>query len=280
MKEIKYLIPYVIISSFSYYFAKNGVNQVSPAIFMSMRYFIAGLSLLPFAKHMKLSWSVVVLSVMTSTSTALWAYGLIYVSPAESAILSYSMPVFSLPIAFLMVKERPSRIEIAGIAIGFAGVMLYGLPLMHGFTLFGAVLTLANAVFWALFTVYYRKLKEEDPISINTMQFFIGGVILLAYIPFDARFDPGLSFIADVLWMALLGGSVQFILWNVMIKMSSVNKITVLAFSVPIFTMILSIFIDHEIPDLMEIAGVITMFTGIFISRLRGGISIVKETST
>ncbi|CAC12137.1 conserved hypothetical membrane protein [Thermoplasma acidophilum] len=280
MKEIKYLIPYVLISSFSYYFAKNGVDQVSPAIFMSMRYFIAGLTLLPFAKHLKFSWSILILSIMTSTSTALWAYGLIYVSPAESAILSYSMPVFSLPIAFLMVKEKPSAIEIAGISIGFAGVILYGMPLMHGFTLFGAILTIANAVFWALFTVYYRKLKEEDPVSINTMQFFIGGAILLAYIPFDTRFDPGLSFVADVLWMALLGGSVQFILWNVMIKMSSVNKITVLAFSVPIFTMILSIFIDHEIPNIMEIAGVIVMFTGIFLSRLKGGISVVKETST
>ncbi|MCY0851740.1 MAG: DMT family transporter [Thermoplasma acidophilum] len=280
MKEIKYLIPYVLISSFSYYFAKNGVDQVSPAIFMSMRYFIAGLTLLPFAKHLKFSWSILILSIMTSTSTALWAYGLIYVSPAESAILSYSMPVFSLPIAFLMVKEKPSAIEIAGISIGFAGVILYGIPLMHGFTLFGAILTIANAVFWALFTVYYRKLKEEDPVSINTMQFFIGGAILLAYIPFDTRFDPGLSFVADVLWMALLGGSVQFILWNMMIKMSSVNKITVLAFSVPIFTMILSVFIDHEIPDIMEIAGVIVMFTGIFLSRLKGGISIVKETGS
>jgi len=280
MKEIKYLIPYVLISSFSYYFAKNGVDQVSPAIFMSMRYFIAGLTLLPFAKHLKFSWSILILSIMTSTSTALWAYGLIYVSPAESAILSYSMPVFSLPIAFLMVKEKPSAIEIACISIGFAGVILYGIPLMHGFTLFGAILTIANAVFWALFTVYYRKLKEEDPVSINTLQFFIGGAILLAYIPFDTRFDPGLSFVADVLWMALLGGSVQFILWNMMIKMSSVNKITVLAFSVPIFTMILSVFIDHEIPDIMEIAGVIVMFTGIFLSRLKGGISIVKETGS
>ncbi|KAA8923032.1 DMT family transporter [Thermoplasma sp.] len=280
MKEIKYLIPYVIISSFSYYFAKNGVEQVSPAIFMSMRYFIAGLTLLPFARHMKLSWNVVILSIMTSTSTALWAYGLVYVSPAESAILSYSMPVFSLPIAFLMIKEKSSAIETAGIAIGFAGIIIYGLPLMHGFTLFGAVLTIANAVFWALFTVFYRKLKEEDPVSINTMQFFIGGVILLAYIPLDTKFDPGVSFIADVLWMAILGGSIQFILWNMMIKMSSVNKITVLAFSVPIFTMILSIFIDHEVPDIMEIVGVITMFTGIFISRLKRGISIVRETSS
>ncbi|BAB59901.1 hypothetical protein [Thermoplasma volcanium GSS1] len=279
MKEIKYLIPYVIFTSFSYYFAKNGVEQVSPSLFMGIRYLLSGLILLPFAKKLRITKNIILLAIMTSTSTAFWAYGLLYVSPAESAVLSYSMPIFSLPIAFLMVSERPSKVEIIGIVIGFTGVIIYGIPLMKGFTIFGAVLTISNAVFWASFTVFYRKLKEEDPFSTNAMQFLIGSLFLFALVPLDPSHNFSLSFAVDVIWMATLGGALQFILWNFMVKISAVNRITVLAFAVPIFTTILGVILSHEIPSGLAIAGVIIMFTGIFVSRLKGGISIVRETS-
>ncbi|MGC8609170.1 MAG: DMT family transporter, partial [Thermoplasmata archaeon] len=233
MKEIKYLIPYVIFTGFTYYFAKNGVIYASPFVFMGLRYLIAGMILLSISRKFTFNRNILYLSLMTMTSTAFWAYGLLYVSPAESAVLSYSMPLFSLPIAFFMVKEKPTHAELIGIIIGFSGIMIYGFPLIHGFTMIGMVLTIVNAFFWGMFTVFYRKLKEEDPISINGSQFMIGAIIMLALSAFDFRLKMNASFAVDLVWLATLGGAVQFLLWNYMIKMSHVNRITVLAFSVP-----------------------------------------------
>ena len=104
--------------------APDGLGFASPFVFMGLRYLIAGAMLLSISRRIILTKSLLFLSVVTVTSTVFWAYGLLYVSPSESAVLSYSMPLFSLPIAFLMVSEKPSRMEILGIIIGFAGVLM------------------------------------------------------------------------------------------------------------------------------------------------------------
>jgi drug/metabolite transporter (DMT)-like permease len=279
MKEIKFLIPYVVFTAFSYYFAKNGLIYASPFAFMGLRYLVAAGILLTISKKIILSRNLLYLSLMTITSTMFWSYGLLYVSPAESAVLSYSMPLFSLPIAFMMVKEKPSRTELAGIFVGFAGIMIYGLPLLQGFTEVGMFLTIINAFFWGMFTVFYRKLRDQDPVSINASQMLIGGLIMMALSPFDFTLKINYEFLIDLAWMATLGGAVQFLLWNYMIRISKVNRVTVLAFSVPIFTMILSAIMTDALPGILAISGVTIMFSGILVSRIRGGISIVNEAA-
>ena len=276
MKAIWLLIPYVVFTSLSYYFAKDGLYFASPFLFMGLRYLVAGLILLAVAKKLVITRSLIYLSVMTAASTMFWAFGLLYVSPSESAVLSYSMPLFSLPIAFFMVKEEPSAMELAGIIIGFSGMLIYGFPLIHGFTALGVALTVINALFWAMFTVFYRKLRDEDPVSVNASQFLIGAAIMLSLSPLGFKLDVTASFAVDLIWMATLGGAAQFLLWNFMIRRSRVNRITVLAFSVPIFTMALGAVMAMAVPDLFSLVGVSVMFTGIILSRLRGGISFIK----
>ena len=275
LKELKFLLPYVVFTAFSYFFAKDGLVFASPFVFMGLRYLIAGAMLLSISRRIILTRSLLFLSAVTVTSTVFWAYGLLYVSPSESAVLSYSMPLFSLPIAFLLVSEKPSRMEILGIVIGFAGVLIYGIPLFSGFTLVGMVLTVINAFFWGTFTVFYRKLKDQDPVAVNATQFIVGAGIMLALSPLDFHLRITTGFLIDLAWMGTLGGALQFLLWNYMIRISKVNRITVLAFSVPIFTVVLEAFMTSRIPGIFSIAGVVVMFTGIFLSRMRGGISVV-----
>ncbi len=275
LKELKFLLPYVVFTAFSYFFAKDGLVFASPFVFMGLRYLIAGAMLLSISRRIILTRSLLFLSAVTVTSTVFWAYGLLYVSPSESAVLSYSMPLFSLPIAFLLVSEKPSRMEILGIAIGFAGVLVYGIPLLSGFTLVGMVLTVINAFFWGTFTVFYRKLRDQDPVAVNATQFMVGAGIMLALSPLDFHLRITTGFLIDLAWMGTLGGALQFLLWNYMIRISKVNRITVLAFSVPIFTVVLEAFMTSRIPGIFSIAGVAVMFTGISLSRIRGGISVV-----
>ena len=278
MKEIKFLVPYVVFTAFSYYFAKNGLIYASPFAFMGLRYLLAAGVLLAMSRKLIFSRNLLYLSLMTVTSTMFWSYGLLYVSPAESAVLSYSMPLFSLPIAFFMVSEKPSRTELIGIFVGFTGIMVYGLPLLQGFTEIGMILTVINAFFWGMFTVFYRKLKDQDPVSINASQMLIGGLIMMALSPLDFSLRINYEFLIDLLWMGTMGGALQFLLWNYMIRISKVNRITVLAFSVPIFTMVLGAIMSNAFPGILTTAGVSIMFFGILISRLKGGISIVDQT--
>ena len=276
MKELKYLLPYVVFTALSYYFAKNGLLFSSPLVYMGLRFLIGGVILLGISRKLVFSRDIIIFSLLTTFSTILWAYGLTLVSPSESAVLSYSMPLFSLPIAFMLIREKPTRLEIIGTSIGFFGVIIYSLPLLGGFDLVGILLTVGNAVFWASYTVMYRKMKSQDPIALNASQFLIGAVIMLSLSPLDFRLVPTGDFVIDLLWLSILGGVVTFLMWNYMIRMSKVNRITVLSFSVPALTMVIGVFVTKSLPELLSVLGVLIMFIGIFTSRLKRGISFVR----
>lgn len=277
MKELKFLLAYVVMTSSSYFFAKNGLLYSSPIFFMALRYAISAAILIPFVRKIQINRDILILSLLTTTSTIFWSVGLLYVSPAQSSVLSYSMPLFSLPLAFLIVREKPTKYELTGIGVGFAGVVVYGIPLMGGFTMLGMILTIINAFFWASFTVYYRKMRDADPISINASQFLIGsGIMLLLSFP-GFYFTFNTTFLIDLLWMATFGGAFSFLAWNYLIKVSSVNRVTVLAFSVPIFTTVLEAIISMAIPETFFIIGIAMMFVGIYISRLTKGINVVDR---
>jgi len=278
VKELKFLLPYVFFTAISYYFAKNGLLFSSPLVYNGLRYLIAGLILFSISKKLTINREVFFFSILTVASTVLWAYGLTMISPAESAVLSYSMPLFSLPIAFILIRETPTGLEITGTIVGFLGVVVYSLPLLHGFDMAGVLLTIGNAVFWASYTVLYRKMREKDPITLNASQFLIGAAIMLVFSPLDFRLVPTVDFMIDLLWLSTFGGVLTFILWNYMVRISRVNRITVLAFSVPALAMIIGIIITHTLPEVLSVVGVVVMFIGIFISRIKRGISFVRPT--
>jgi len=277
MNIAKYLIPYIIFSTLAFYFAKDGVEHSSPVFFMGVRYIIAGLPLLLLVRKIVINKDTVILALLTSISSVLWGYGLIYVSPSESAVLSYSMPIFSLPIALFLIKEIPQKEEIAGLAVASIGLVIYSIPLMKGFELDGAILTLANAIFWASYTVYYRKMKDMGPMVVNTSQLLIGGLMMLVVSPiFGAQIAFTANEFTDLLFVSTLGGSVTFLLWNVMMKYEKVNKVTVASYSIPIFTTAIQSVLSYSIPSFYSISGLGLMTLGIGLSRVKGGIGKVR----
>ncbi len=151
---LKWFLPYVLVASLQYQFAKNGLEYASPFVLMGFRYLLVGIFFyFVGGRRMRLDADAIKVAVFASLSTGLWAAGLQYVSPGDSAVLSYTMPLFSIPIAYLSIREKASLREIGGAVIGFSGVVLYSLSLNHGSLLIGAVLTVLNAIFWAAYSV-------------------------------------------------------------------------------------------------------------------------------
>lgn len=269
MVKLYYIIPYVLINSLIYTFVKDGLCYVSPMFFMALRFLIGGVILLPFAKKLIINKDILLLAIFTTLSTSFWAYGLLYVEPSESAVLSYTMPLLAIPLSSLILKEKTTWVEALGIFIGFLGVIIYSLNLGLYFSLLGISLTLINAVFWALFTVYFRKLKGFDATSVNTVQLLIGSLIFFALSPIQFHFRFSLNFLFDLFYVSVLGGGISFYLWNSMLKTERVSKVTVLSFSIPALSTAVDEIRGVDItPGMMEGIGV--MFLGILISRLEG----------
>jgi len=262
---------YATASVFLYFFAKMGVSYTNPPTLMMIRYLIAGLILVSISRKFIIDRNVLILSLFTTTSTLFWGYGLIYVSPAVSSVLSYTMPLFSIILATIIIKEVPNKYEILGLIIGFSGLGIYGIPLLKGITKIGMVLTIINAIFWALFSIYYRKLSKYDVISLNATQFIMGAIFMGIVDIFTLKdgfyFNPSLKLLESIVYISTIGGAFQFLTWNYLLKLERVSKVTMLAYVIPVATTITQVLLYKIVPKSLEIIGLIIMIIGVIISR-------------
>ncbi|MDA4112067.1 MAG: DMT family transporter [Thaumarchaeota archaeon] len=264
---LKWFLPYVVIASLQYQFTKDGLNYASPFVLMAGRYIVVGL-IYYFVGGRKIPTDreALKVAVFASASTLLWVVGLQYVSPGDSAVLSYTMPLFSIPIAYFSINEKVSLREVAGAIVGFSGVILYSITLSHGSLLAGAILTILNAIFWAAYSVYYRKLKDRDPAPILTTQFLLGSIPFVVGSFFFPKINPTLNFFVDFGYIIFFMGLVQYFLWNKLLRLGRVGKITTMAFAVPATSIFIGAVLSSTLPSLLSIVGAITMFVGISIA--------------
>jgi len=276
-----YMTIYALSASSNYFFVKFGLDYSSPLVYMSVRYLLAGVVLIMISMiingnyHIIFNRDVVLLSLFSSIATALWAYGLVYIDPGSSAIFGYTMPLFAIPLSILLFNEKPSKASILGTALGLIGVLIYGLSAVsRGVSLLGSVITVVNALFWALYSIYFRKLSNYNGLIVVSSMFIFGSVVMaiaaLAMYMYGDRLalsvDWGFNFMDYLMGTSVIGGSVLFLVWYLMVNSVGVANVTAYIFTVPALTLILNYIIMGIRPTINEVIGALIMFIGIYLA--------------
>jgi drug/metabolite transporter (DMT)-like permease len=268
----KWFVPYVLVASLQYQFTKDGLYYSSPFVLMSFRYVFSGIIFYFLGgRKVPLDRDALLVAAFSAGSTLPWAIGLNLVSAGDSAILSYTMPLFSIPIAWAVIKEKVVAREILGAIVGFGGVAIYSLTLGHGSQSLGAFFTVVGAIFWGAYSVYYRKLRNRDPIPVLTTQFLVGSIPGVIGSVFYSQISPGINLLIDVIYIVVFTGLVQFVLWNGLLRRGRVGRITTLAFAVPATTILIDSIRSFSLPSSLAVVGGVVMFSGIFISNWNRG---------
>jgi drug/metabolite transporter (DMT)-like permease len=267
----KWFLPYVLVASLQYQFTKDGLIYASPFVLMSFRYVIVGIVFFFIGgRKLPLDKDSILVAFFSCLSSIFWAIGLSTVSPGDSAVLSYTMPLFSIPLAYAIIRERASFRELLGASVGFGGVVVYSLTLSHNSQFLGAFYTILGAVFWGAYSVYYRKLRGRQPFPILTTQFLIGSIPLLIGTIFFSQIEITPNLVFDLSYIVVFTGLVQFYFWNGLLRRGRVGRITTLAFAVPAVTVLIDYFRHITVPGIDSIisaVGAALMFIGIFVSN-------------
>ncbi|MGC8606582.1 MAG: DMT family transporter [Vulcanisaeta sp.] len=278
---ISYLLIYVFSASFNYFFVKFGLRYSPPLGYMAIRYAVAGVILAVIAiiinrkYYFILNKDLALLSLFSSLSTALWAYGLLYIDPGSSAIFGYTMPLFAIPLSVLIIHEKPRTLNVIGALTGFVGVIIYGVSsIMRGVSLMGSVLTVINAIFWALYSIYFRKLGNNDGLIVVSNMFIVGSLMLVIMgimvdglnIFMSIEWVPG--FIGNLLGTSIIGGAVLFLVWYLLVNTIGVANSTPYIFTVPALTLVFNYLIMDIQPTIPEIIGSAIMFVGIYLASI------------
>ncbi|WP_069808031.1 DMT family transporter [Vulcanisaeta thermophila] len=281
---ITYFMMYVVTASTNFFFVKFALKYLAPLPLMSIRYAIAGVTLALISLAVQGNFKLIInnkdmllLALFSSLSSTLWAYGLVYVDPASSALFSYTMPFFALILSPLLTNERPRLMNIVGVTIGFSGVVLYAESyIARGFSLIGALFTIANAVFWALYSTYFKRLGEFDGFSVVVSMFFLGSLMMA--LPSLILYGPGFlvntdwgnaDFLFYLLGTSVIGGALLFLTWYLIVNVAGITNAVSYIFAVPALTLLLEYIVLGIKPTPLELVGSGVMFLGIYLSSLR-----------
>ena len=204
------------------------------------------------------------------------SYGLTYISSTLASVIVATIPLFVPIAAYLAYRERLSVMNITGLLISFAGVLavVFSSDVDMSATIKG-VLLMFLAVFSAVgYAVLVKRLTHKyNGFTITVWQNFFG---IFLFLPFFLLFDlsefslkPSLNSILAMLYLAVFGSSVTFILFARGVRELGASKANIFANLIPVFTAIASfILLNEEMPS-MKIIGIVLVLAGLVMSQVK-----------
>jgi len=117
----------------------------------------------------------------TTGFNALGAWALYTGAAGKTAVLVYTLPFWTLLIAWPLLGERLRGLQLPATALAAAGLVLVLEPWQLSGTPVSKLLALATALSWAISAVLAKKWRNElqaDLLALTAWQMLMGGVVL------------------------------------------------------------------------------------------------------
>ena len=203
-------------------------------------------------------------------------YGLKYSTPSISAVVIATIPVFTPFAAWFMIREKVSRLNIAGIMISFTGILVMLIRPDFSFATdpLGVILLLLAVVSAVIYSILLKRLtKHYTPVNIIAWQnllgviFFLPLFLLLDFGEFMAVVPDSRLLIA-LFSLAIIASSMAYVLFATTIKHIGVSRANVYSNLIPVTTVIASYFILDEIFTGRKVLGIVIVILGVFITQI------------
>ncbi len=266
---------------------KIGLEGAPPFLSASLRFILAAAILLPLSAVLRaqwprgrVEWSVV---VFVGVVMFIFDYGLIYwaeangVESALAAVLFATMPFQTALLAHSVIREEKlTAVRLAGIAMGFGGIVLVfggeigevgpnkALPML--------AIVLSATCASAASVAMKRWGHQANPYSWNAVAMTIGavGLLLLSLVSGEQLVVPGWpEGILSILYLAVLGTVVTFVGYLRLLKTIQVTTMSFIAFITPIVAVLLGYWAASETLDPLAGIGAAVTLTGILVYTWR-----------
>lgn len=209
---------------------------------------------------------VVVAGSLNITCFSLFsAFAQLAASTSRVTIIAYTMPIWSVLLAWPFLGERPSRIQWIALTLCVVGLSILIYPLTGSGVPLGIVLALGVGLSWAAGTVYVKWAHIElDPLALASWQMTIAFVSLTAcmYIVDGRLVLHGLhaSGAFATVWTGVVGNGVAYALWFPAMKHLPAVTASLGVLAVPVVGIVQSYLILGEVPITPDVIGFALIF--------------------
>lgn len=282
---------------------KIGLEYTTPLRFAGIRFFLAGLYILPFCGNLKNSfrmigqnWKQVIRLGFFQTFLlyALFYIGISMVPAAITAIIIGANPLFTAILAHILLKDdRLNYRKLGSISLGIAGVVIIAasrenFSWAEGREFWGIIILVMANFAGSMGNVVVVKYREGlPPLLLNSSQLMFGGMgLMLLSVPFE-----GLSFSINQYpyyitlgWLSFMSAT-AFSIWFTLLRRPGikVSVLNVWKFLIPVFGAMLSwIILTDEKPEIIGVTGMVFIALSLIVlnaGRLRKNRNLEARTS-
>lgn len=280
-KGYMYIILTALIFSTVELVGKMIATEVNPFELNIIRFFIGGVMLLPFSLYelrkrgVRLNKDDVKFFFLTGLlcipiSMSFYQLAIVYTKASTVAVVFSTNPIFTLPFAALMLKEKVTKKNIYAILLSFLGVLVIFNPLKMNADYIGIGLSLIAAVSFSLYSVVCKmKVDRYGGVALNCFTFLAGDLLMVPFIfllkiPLIQGINHGT--IIQVMYLSIVVSGIGYVFYSMAMKETSAVKASTVFFIKPALAPILAMLIIHEKLGINILIGIIFILLGSYIS--------------
>lgn len=271
----------VAIWGFNFVIIKLSVEALPPILAAGLRFVAAALPAVFFIRPPKAPWWLV-LGFGLSFGFALYGFLNLSIAWGMSAGLSslvlQTQAFFTMALAFVLLGERPSRFQIIGALIAFAGIGVIAIERLAATALLPLGMTLLAALSWGLANVLTKKAGRVNalaftvwgslaaPLPLIGLSLLVEGpqVVLEALQDFGWQEAGLIAFLAYP--ATLLGGGI----WSWLLGRHPASTVAPFTLLVPITGLLSGYLVLGETITPIEIGGAVLVISGLVVTVWRG----------
>ena len=268
----------------SFFFVEIAVTALPPLTIVAIRVGLAAIALwafvlatrrpLPRSTGVWIAFAAMgLLNNVLPFSLIVW--GQTEIASGLASILNATTPLFTVLVAGAALRdERISAMKVAGVAVGFAGVVVMVGPAALGGLdthVLGQAAVLGAALSYAFAGVFGRRFKAMgvDPIvtaagQVAASAVMLGPVALVVDRPF-ALPVPGMEVWAALIALAILSTAVAYVLYFRILASAGATNLLLVTFLVPVSAVLLGTLVLGERLAAPHIAGMALIGLGLSV---------------
>lgn len=275
----------------SYIFTKAAMQTASPFTLLGWRFIIAitVIGICIYFRLIKINLKgkpLKPLLIVSLFSPCIYfigeTIGISHTTASESGVFLATIPVASLIASTLILKNKPSKLQIIGIFITLSGVLvtIFAVGVTSSLSGIGYISLFASVISYALFSVHVEKSNFYTEVEITFIMLVAGALVFGILAICEAIFYGTVkelflfpftesSFFMAIMYQGIGCSILAFFLYNVAISKIGVNRTSSFIGVATVVSIVAGAFFLDETFSIYQIAGVLVIITGVYIANYK-----------
>ncbi|WP_350346900.1 EamA family transporter [Agromyces sp. G08B096] len=274
-----------------------GLSDTPPLVLVALRFALVAVPLVFFVPRPNAPWRVIAgVGLFMSAGQ----FGLLFTAmhlglPAGlAAVVLQCQMIFTLIVAAVVLRERPTRRQLTGALVGVAGLGIVALGRLEGSgaaagaaALVPLLICVAAGLSWGIGNVVSRAAHGANgfgmvvwsalvvPLPILALSLLLDGPGAVA----EAFSSIGWPTIASLAYTVVLASLLGYSIWNSLLGRYPAALVAPFALLAPPVGLLAAALVLGEVPNPLELAGAVVLVGGVAIGQLRRRVRRAAEAS-